>query len=116
MIAPSQLPSLITTITTPRPGAPIARLPRRRRRLHLEPNADVAIRFAGERDAAVLGKLEQMDERLLPAGARLLAELDGVPVAAMSVADGTVVADPFARTAGVVDLMRVRARQLRMAA
>jgi hypothetical protein len=116
MIAPSQLPSLITTITTPRPAAPIARRPRRRRRLHLEPHADVAIRYAGERDASVLGWLQQLDERTLPSGPRLLAELDGVPVAAMAVADETVVADPFARTAGVVDLMRVRARQLRMAA
>jgi hypothetical protein len=112
MIAPSQLPSLTIAKTPPRLGAPLARMPRRR----LDPAGDVAIRFAGARDAAALGELEQLDGHSLAGGAHLLAELGGVPVAAIAVADDTVVADPFARTAGVVDLLRVRARQLRIAA
>ena len=35
------------------------------------------------------------------------------PVAAMSLQDGRTVADPFMRTANVVDLLRMRARQER---
>lgn len=42
----------------------------------------------------------------------LLAERDGVPVAALSVADGRVAADPFEPTAEGVALLRLRAAQL----
>ncbi|MEJ7785525.1 MAG: hypothetical protein WKF96_12030, partial [Solirubrobacteraceae bacterium] len=70
---------------------------------------------AGNHDGALLRKLEELDGRHLPTGRRLVAELGGVPVAAIAVADDTVVADPFARTTAVVDLLRVRARQLRLA-
>jgi hypothetical protein len=111
MIAPSPLTSLTSARPAPRRGAAMARLPRR-----IYHAADVAIRLAGARDATAVGVLEQLDGRSLAAGAHLLAELGGVPVAAIAVADDTVVADPFARTAGVVDLLRVRARQLRFAA
>lgn len=116
MIAPSQLPAIALAITEPRrrSGAPLARLPRRRRPV-AHPAGDVAIRAAGARDATTLRELEQLDGRALTDGTRLVAELDGVPVAAIAVADGTVVADPFERTAAVVDLLRVRARQLRIA-
>lgn len=114
MIAPSQLSALISEISTPNP-ARMARLPRRHR-VRVESAAEVAIRVAGADDADAVCTLEQLDDHALPAGPRLLAELDGVPVAALAVTDGSVVADPFARTAGVVDLLRVRARQLRVAA
>jgi hypothetical protein len=111
MIAPSQLPHLIHDIGTPRPQAAArARLPRRRA---LNADAAVSIRLAGDRDRTTLRDLEELDGRPLPSGRRLLAELGGVPVAAIAVADDTVVADPFARTTAVVDLLRVRARQLR---
>jgi hypothetical protein len=42
----------------------------------------------------------------------LVAEVDGTPVAAISLVDGHVVADPFERTADVVELLRLRAAQL----
>ncbi len=113
MIAPSALPAL--GIQTPNPG-PIAQRPRRRRRRATDPSGDVGIRQARARDAATVGELEQLDGRALPGGARLLAEVGGVPVAAIAIADDTVVADPFAPTAGIVDLLRVRARQLRISA
>jgi len=115
MIAPSQLPALAhPDRTSARHAAPMARLPRRRRRVDTE--GDVAIRAARARDAATVRDLEALDGRSLPQGPRLVAELGGVTVAAIAVADDTVVADPFARTSAVVDLLRVRARQLRMAA
>ena len=44
-----------------------------------------------------------------------MATLDGIPVAALAVADDSVVADPFEMTQPVVDLLRIRARQLRIA-
>lgn len=117
MIAPSQLPYLIDQIATPRPkGAPLARLPRRRATRAVEAESAISIRVAGIRDTPAVRDLEQLDGHPLPAGRRLLAELGGVPVAAIAIADDTVVADPFARTGAVVDLLRVRARQLRVAA
>jgi hypothetical protein len=95
---------------------PMARLTRRRSARTASADADVSIRLAAGHDSGILRDLEQLDGRVLPAGRRLVAELGGVPVAAIAVADDTVVADPFARTAAVVDLLRVRARQLRVAA
>lgn len=110
MFAPSQLPHMIE-----RHPAPLQRLPRRRARRQEIVDGDVAIRMAGVNDAAVLQRLQELDARDLPTGRHLIAELGGVPVAAIAVADDTVVADPFARTGAVVDLLRVRARQLRFA-
>lgn len=47
----------------------------------------------------------------------LLAESDGVLVAAVAAADGgSVIADPFVVTGDVVELLEVRARQLLAAA
>lgn len=115
MIAPSQLTYMTNqAAAAPRPGAPQARRPRRAS--SATPGADVAIRLVQARDETALRELEELDGRSLTGGAHLLAELGGVPVAAIAVADESVVADPFAHTAGVVDLLRVRARQLRMAA
>ena len=110
MFAPSQLPHMITN-----DPAPLMRLPRLRSRRAAVPQQDVAIRMAGARDAAVLRELQQLDEHDLPTGRHLSAELGGVPVAAIAVADDTVVADPFIPTGAIVDLLRVRARQLRFA-
>jgi len=111
MISPSQLQVLATEAAPPRRAAPLVRLPRKRRRVRSD--ADVVIRFARPRDHGALRDLEALDGRTLPEGARLVAELDGVVVAAIDVGEGTVVADPFVCTANAVALLRVRARQLR---
>ena len=113
MIAPSQFPYLTRTEPAIRAGAPMKRLPRRRVRAGAA--ADVAIRLAGRVDADAVHELEQLEGRSLSCGARLLALLDGRPVAALAVADDSVVADPFEKTQPVVDLLRVRAQQLRIA-
>src|SRR5688572_12440384 len=99
MFAPSQLPHMINDV----PGSRMMRLPRRRTRRGDVPTGDVAIRSASARDTALLRELEQLDGRELPVGRRLVAEVAGVPVAAIAVADDTVVADPFAPTSAVVD-------------
>jgi hypothetical protein len=113
MIAPTQLTYMTTTATTPSPAA-LARLPRRRTRV--SGATDISIRLAGRNDIHAVRELEELDGRALTDGPRLVASVGGVPVAALSVLDDAVVADPFEKTASVVDLLRVRARQLRIAA
>lgn len=107
MIVPSQLQVLATEAQSPRSQTRFARRRRPRR------TADVAIRIARPRDAAALRDLEALDGRVLPDGTRLVAAVDDVVIAAISVGDGTVVADPFECTINAVALLRVRARQLR---
>ena len=109
MIAPSQLQVLATERHYD--AGPMKRLPRRRRR-HGD---SVEIRVATSHDAHALHELQELDGRTLTEGSRLVAEVGGVPVAAIAVSDGTVVADPFEHTSSVVDLLRLRARQLRIA-
>jgi len=68
---------------------------------------------AGPVDAGTLTRLAALDETEPLTGDVLLAVADGRAVAAMSVADGRVAADPFARTGEAVALLRLRARQER---
>ena len=116
MIAPSPITAMTATSRSqPRLGAPLARLPRRQR-VVVDPAADVAIRVARSRDEGTLRELQELDGRRLSCGEALLAFLGGRPVAAIALADDTVVADPFVRSAGVVELLHARAQQLRTAA
>jgi hypothetical protein len=75
----------------------------------------VTVRLAGVADTPALARLAQLDSATAPDQPILLAELSGQPVAAVSLADGAVVADPFVPTAEVVALLKLRARQLRRA-
>ena len=78
--------------------------------------ASLSLRHATAADAGAVAYLSELDEAERLTGSVLLA-LDGDrPVAAMSLEDGRTVADPFRRTANVVDLLRVRARQERSGA
>lgn len=72
----------------------------------------VTLRFSSPADERVLARLAALDSSSPPAQPVLLAEVDGQPLAALGVSDGTVIADPFHRTADLVDLLRARARQL----
>ena len=74
---------------------------------------DVAIRRATPADGSVLRRLAVLDSAPVPAGEVLIAFVDGFPVAALELDGGRVVADPFSHTAAVVDLLRMRAAQLR---
>lgn len=72
----------------------------------------ITIRTATDADAPVLARLAALDETAtihLPA---LIAEQDGRPVAARSLADGLVAADPFTRVADIVELLELRAARL----
>jgi hypothetical protein len=75
----------------------------------------VVIRAARGSDGPALRRLAALDSAELPAGELLLAESGDEVVAAMSVDTGAKVADPFRRTADVVDLLAFRARRLRAA-
>jgi hypothetical protein len=69
----------------------------------------IAIRTATEADATVLRTLAELDSKRPVQGPAVVALVDGRPVAAASLSDGSIVADPFAATADVVPLLRARA-------
>ena len=77
-------------------------------------NHALTIRAATPRDANVLGRLAALDHRSAPRGHALLAERDGVPIAAIALTSGLIVADPLNPTT-VADQMlrRLRYRLLR---
>jgi hypothetical protein len=75
----------------------------------------VVIRAARGSDGPALRRLAALDSADLPAGELLIAEADDHVVAAMSLETGAKVADPFRRTAEVVDLLAFRAKRLRAA-
>lgn len=75
-------------------------------------DTNVTIRLGAPRHEHRLAKLAELDSSRTPAQPVLLAEVDGQLAAAISLSDGTIVADPFRPTADVVDVLRVRAAQL----
>jgi hypothetical protein len=72
----------------------------------------VTLRFAFPDDDRAIAHLAQLDSSEPPAMPVLLGEVGGDLRAAMSLADGAVVADPFYPSTALVDLLRARARQL----
>jgi hypothetical protein len=90
-----------------------SRRPRTARRMPAVDGAPVLIRRAAAGDEPEIARLAALDERELPHGERLIAELEGRPVAAVEVRSGTTVADPFVPTSGVVELLGLRAAQVR---
>jgi hypothetical protein len=95
---------------------------RRGRRSRREPNgpdvswAALTVRLATTADAPALERLAALDEKAQPEGPVLIGSLMARPVAALSLSDGGVVADPFTPTCELVELLRLRARQMRRAA
>lgn len=75
--------------------------------------ADIRVRLADQSDAPALARLAALDSAEPPVGAALVAELDGEAVAAVPVGGGRAIADPFRRTAAAVELLELRAAQLR---
>jgi hypothetical protein len=76
------------------------------------PSASIVIRLAGEQDTATLRELAELDEAPMPAGQLLLAVVGGEVISALSLEDGSVIANPFVRSADAVTLLRVRAEHL----
>ena len=72
------------------------------------------IRIATAEDEAALRRLAGIDSQdSLTAGPYLVGEVDGNPQAALSLADGRVVANPFVPTAHLLAHLRMRAGALR---
>lgn len=78
-------------------------------RLH---NSTVALRVAQDEEAPVVRRLAALDDSPPLDGDVLLAFVDGEAVAAVSLDDGRVVANPFLPTADTVRLLSLRAAQL----
>lgn len=74
--------------------------------------ASVTLRLACADDAGALRWLAERDSAPPLVGPILIGDLAGRPVAALSLTDTRVIADPFERTVAVVELLRARARQL----
>jgi hypothetical protein len=73
--------------------------------------ASLTLRLANPADAALVRRLAQLEGAKPPREA-LIAELDGDVLAAISLYDRRVVADPFQRTEHAVGLLRLRRRQI----
>jgi hypothetical protein len=76
---------------------------------------EIALRLALPTDDAALHQLAELSGRQVPRGKVLVAEADGEVLAAAD-ADGRLVSDPFRVTLDIVELLELRAAQLRAAA
>ena len=73
---------------------------------------DLVLRADRPTDELALRRLAALDSVRPITGRALVAEVDGIPVAAIGIDDGKVVADPFEHTADVVELLKVRADRM----
>ncbi len=76
-------------------------------------DTSITIRAAGLQDAEALRRLAQRDSRAVPEGELLIALVDGEARAAISLASGETIADPFHRTEELVGMLTLRGSQLR---
>ena len=74
---------------------------------------EVTIREATAADEEGLRRLAERDSARVPPRPLVIGEVDGEIRAAISIASGATIADPFRRTADVVALAHSRADQLR---
>lgn len=73
----------------------------------------LTVRLAEPVDESVLRRLASLDSSRLPAGPLLVGEMGGSIQAAVPVLGGRAIANPFVRTAELVTLLEMRAKQLR---
>lgn len=72
----------------------------------------VGLRLAGSDDAHLMARLADLDDAPALQGRVLLALIDDEAVAALSLVDGRVIANPFVATSDAVALLRLRAEHL----
>jgi hypothetical protein len=94
-------------------GASATRRPGRSRSNADARPAGIALRVVDADDDPAVRRLAALDERPMPTGSVLLADVEGRPRAALAFRDGKAIADPFFPTAELVALLRLRAAQLR---
>jgi hypothetical protein len=78
-----------------------------------ESAAEVVIRRSTADDASALAALSALDGVQAPSGASLVAEVEGTSRAVLPLDGSRAFADPFLRTKELVDLLELRAAQLR---
>jgi hypothetical protein len=71
--------------------------------------SDITIRTSRSADASDLERIAALDSQRLPAGDLLVAEVGGEIVAAYEPESARAIADPFRRTADVIDMLKLRA-------
>jgi hypothetical protein len=81
----------------------------------MSPSLALTVRQTHSGDAGV-ERLSQLDSVKSLGDLVLVAEIDGRPIAALSVEDGRVAADPSPPTVDAVAVLRVRAAQLQPSA
>ena len=74
--------------------------------------AEIELRLCRIGDDIALEELAVLAERPLPVGRFVVAVVDGRPVAALPIAGGHALTDPFVRTAHLRPLLELRAAQL----
>ena len=80
----------------------------------LQPES-ITIRPLREEDMPAVELLAELEERPVPPGPLLLAEVEGTVEAAIGLEGRETVANPFSESSGAVSLLHVRAAQLRAA-
>ena len=71
----------------------------------------ITIRHSHQGDGSALARLAALDDRPLLRHEALLGFVDGELKAAVQLPGGEAIADPFAHTAELVELLRLRAAQ-----
>ena len=71
--------------------------------------SDITIRTSRSADAPELERLAALDSQRLPAGELLVAEVGDEIVAAYAPETSDAIADPFRRTADLIDMLKLRA-------
>jgi hypothetical protein len=74
----------------------------------------ITLRLAADADSDGLVRLAQLDSRSLPPGPLLVGEREGRIEAAISLATGEIIAEPFRRTVELCELLRCHAGELRV--
>jgi len=77
------------------------------------PVTRVTLRYASAADEGALQQLAQLDRAAVPAVPALVAEIDGRLRAALPLDGGPAIADPRHNGLDLVELLRLRAVQLR---
>src|SRR3989442_759033 len=93
----------------------LSSLPRTKdRTMHnkMSTTAPIAIRRSAPGDGDRIRLLARLDDRRIPAGPCLVAEIEDEMVAALSLVTGAAVSDPFRPTADALALLHLRAAQL----
>ena len=73
---------------------------------------NITVRHSVASDLSELARLAALDSASPPRGPALIAEADSRMLAALPLGSGRPIADPFEPTAGVLELLRLRAEQL----